>query len=416
MNVHIITVGDELLIGQVINTNASWLGEHMIIHGAHVLRSVTLPDDQAVIEKELRYSSKHADLIIVTGGLGPTHDDVTREAIASFLGVPLQLDRDVLRAIEARFEKHNRIMPERNRVQALVPDGCTVLKNRFGTAPGLRYRGAQFELFVLPGVPHEMKGLIETHVIPIIREDARLKPTAQRTLHTLGIGESHLQELIGDLNDLLLPGQKLAYLPGLGGVRLRITATGQSDRDARAQIDTLEAQVYERVGDFIFGVDQDLIESKVGHMLQEAGLTLATAESCTGGLIGDQLTNISGSSAYFKGGVIAYCNEVKRELLAVEEEALVQYGAVSEPVAIQMARGVRQRLHSDIGVSATGIMGPTGGTPDKPIGLVWIGYSDAHRDFAERILIHKERRVNKRYTAIAALRILWHELKRIHQP
>ena len=410
MNVHILTIGDELLIGQVINTNASWIGEHMILRGAHVVRTVTLPDDEQLIAKELRYSTSHADLVIVTGGLGPTHDDVTRDAVASFLGVPLELDPDTLTHIEQRFHRGNRQMPETNRVQAMVPQGCEVLPNALGTAPGLWYHGASYYLCVLPGVPHEMKGLIETHLMPRIADDPRLRPTAQRTLHTLGIGESHLQELLGNTQDWLPEHNKLAYLPGLGGVRLRITAYASNNSDAVKQLERIETVIRDRVGKHVFGTDKEVIEGRVGALLRHSNLTVSTAESCTGGLIGDRITDVSGSSAYFRGGVIAYCNRVKRDMLGVKEDAILEHGAVSEAVAIQMAAGVRDRLETDIGLSATGILGPTGGTLDKPVGTVWIGYADANEQIAERIFTQKERRINKKYTAMAVLRILWRKL------
>ena len=413
MNVHIITIGDELLIGQVINTNASWIGEQMILHGAHVVRTVTLPDNKTLIHKELRHSSTHADLVVITGGLGPTHDDVTRDAVASFLDVPLYLDETVLESIRKRFKKYKRPMPEKNQVQAMVPQGCEVLHNAFGTAPGLWFNGDAYVLCVLPGVPHEMKGLIETYLLPRIKKDDRTKPVAQRTLHTLGIGESHLQELLGETNNWLPNEYKLAYLPGLGGVRLRITTSGLDNEDALTRLMSIEQLIRDKVGHHIFGTDNDIIEAKIGELLHQAGHTVSTAESCTGGLIGDRITNVSGSSRYFKGGIIAYCNQVKRDLLGVDDEILNQYGAVSKQVALQMAAGVRIRLNTDIGISATGIMGPTGGTPDKPVGTVWIGYADAESQYAERILIQKDRRINKKYTVMAALRILWRKLKKM---
>ena len=413
MDTHIITIGDELLIGQVVNTNASWIGEKMILHGAHVVRTVTLPDDASLIKTELAYSSSHADLIIVTGGLGPTHDDITRDAVAAFLNAPLYLDTSVLESIKQRFKKYNRPMPEKNKVQAMVPEGCEILHNAYGTAPGLWYEDASYSLCVLPGVPHEMKGLIETYLLPRIKEDGRIKPIAQRTLHTLGIGESHLQELLGDTKVWLPDEYKLAYLPGLGGVRLRITTTGLDNGDALVRLQSIEQLIRDKVGTHIFGTDNDILEAKIGEILYKNGLTISTAESCTGGLIGDRITNVSGSSRYFRGGVIAYCNQVKHDFLDVDEHVLNEHGAVSKQVAIQMARGVRRRLNTDIGISATGIMGPTGGTPDKPVGTVWIGYSDDHSEYAERILIQKDRRINKKYAAMTALRVMWRKLKRM---
>ena len=384
----------------------------MILHGAHVVRTVTLPDDKTLIQKELLHSSAHADLVIVTGGLGPTHDDVTRDAVASFLNVSLDLDETVLKNIRDRFKKYKRPMPEKNKVQAMVPAGCEILHNVYGTAPGLWYEDSSYSLCVLPGVPHEMKGLINTYLVPRIKKDGRVKPVAQITLHTLGIGESHLQEMLGETKSWLPDEYKLAYLPGLGGVRLRITTTGLDNNDALNRLKSIEQLIRDKAGSHIFGTNNDILEAKIGELLNEANLTISTAESCTGGLIGDRITNISGSSRYFRGGIIAYCNQVKHDVLDVSEEVLNEYGAVSKQVAVQMAQGVRNRLKTDIGISATGIMGPTGGTPDKPVGTVWIGYSDDQSDYAERILIQKDRRINKKYTAMAALRIVWRKLKK----
>lgn len=411
MKVHVVTVGDELLIGQVINTNASWLGEQLMIRGAEVVRMVTVPDELDVIVAELKQAGEQADLVILTGGLGPTHDDLSRDAVAAFLGVPLELDTAVLEALKARFNRRKWPMPARNEVQAMVPLGCEVLPNPVGTAPGLWYANDQFVLCVLPGVPHEMKTLMIDEVFPRIVGDGRLRSIAQRTLHTTGIGESTLQELLGDIAGWLEPGQKLAYLPEIGGVRLRLTVYGASRAEAAEKLKSVEGPVREKLGAYLFGADGDVLEAKIGDLLKTLRLTISTAESCTGGLIGDRITNISGASDYFKGGIVAYCNQVKHTILKVDERTLQEHGAVSKQVAIKMAEGVREALDTDIGISATGIMGPTGGTADKPVGTVWIGYADENGSHAVTILSQKDRKINKRYASSAALSMLWRKLK-----
>lgn len=411
MKVHVVTVGDELLIGQVLNTNASWLGEQLMIRGAEVTRMVTVPDELEAIVDELKMAGRDADLVVLTGGLGPTHDDLSRDAVAAFLGVSLELDVAALDALKARFSRHKWPMPARNEVQAMVPRGCEVLSNPVGTAPGLWYANDQFVLCVLPGVPHEMKTMMMDQVFPRIVGDGRLRSIAQRTLHTTGIGESALQELLGETEGWLEPGQKLAYLPEIGGVRLRITVYGATRTEAAEKLKLAEGPVRVKLGNHLFGVDGDVLEAKIGALLKSLNLTISTAESCTGGLIGDRITNISGASDYFKGGIVAYCNQVKNSMLKVSESMLLEHGAVSRQVAEKMAEEVRVVLDTDIGISATGIMGPTGGTVEKPVGTVWIGYADKNGSHAYCILSQKDRKINKRYASSAALSMLWRKLK-----
>ena len=301
MKVHLLTVGDELLIGQVINSNASWLGEQLTMRGGEVVRMVTVPDELPGIVEELRRARSEADLLIVTGGLGPTHDDLTRDAIAKFLDVRLRLQPGIVDTIRARFSRRNKVMPDRNQVQAMVPEGCEVLPNAVGTAPGLWYQEKAFMMAVLPGVPHEMKTLMQSYVFERIERHERVRPLAQRTLLTTGIGESDLQERLGAVEGFLNAGQKLAYLPNIGGVRLRITAFGQALEEAVSHVAEVEAYIRGRLSGYIFGVDDESLEGRIGVLLNRAGLTVSTAESCTGGLIGDRITRVSGSSAYFKG-------------------------------------------------------------------------------------------------------------------
>ena len=412
MTVTILCIGDELLIGQVVNTNATWLGEHLSGLGIDVQRVVTLGDEEAAIRQALAEASTTSDLVIVTGGLGPTHDDLTLDAVAAHLGVGCTPHAPTLARIRRRFARRGQTPPERTERLALVPEGCDVLPNPVGIAPGLWADGRDDAiLVVLPGVPSEMKALFRDEVEPRLRRRADLRVIRQRTLLTAGIGESNLQEQLGDIVDHLGPDRRLAYLPGSSGVRLRLTATGEDQTTVAERLDALERRIRERAGEHIFGEGEERLEGVVGRMLEARGFTIATAESCTGGLLADRITDIPGASAYMRGGVTAYCNSVKVELLGVDPAALEGDGAVSEAVAQQMARGVRRALSAEIGVSTTGIAGPSGGTPDKPVGTVWIGYADAEGAFAQCHYFTDDRDLNKQLSTTAALDLVRRRLQ-----
>ncbi len=414
MKAELITVGDELLIGQVVNTNAAWIGEQFCEMGVDLVRTSVVGDVLEDIERELSYASRSADLIVITGGLGPTHDDVTRTAIARFFNVGLYLDESVSEAIAARFARRSRTMSPSNLSQALVPEGFTVLPNPVGTAPGLWWSGVHQDrtllVAILPGVPHEMQYLFRHEVKPRIRGIEGLHVIQHRTLLTSGIGESNLQDLIGDLSDFLDDHLRLAYLPSTSGVRLRLTAYASLPEEAQERLDRIETHLRNRIGKFIYGANSDTLESVVVELLKQSGQKIAVAESCTGGFVAHRLTNVSGSSEVVVGGIIAYSNRVKVDLLDVDPGVLEAEGAVSEPVAKQMASGIRQRLGADIGISTTGIAGPTGGTPEKPVGTVWIGYSDERNTFARLLHLAEERVLNKELASTSVLTLLYHRL------
>ncbi len=414
MKAHILTIGDELLIGQTVDANAAWLGEQLSLLGVEIVRATTVGDDAGTIHTELDRAYQDADLVITTGGLGPTHDDVTREVVADYFGKPLRINDALMRQLRNYYERRGRSFPEAARKIALVPDGFELLENAVGTAPGLWYAAeAQRRMIaVLPGIPQEMQSIAETALLPRLRARGDLQTVVHRTLLTTGIGESSLQEKIGDLSDSLDDTLRLAYLPSTSGVRLRLTAYGDDRDAASARIDRLEAVLLDRVGRYIFGTGADELEAVLGDMLRERGLTVATAESCTGGFVAHRLTNVSGSSDYFVGSVVAYANAVKVDQLGVDPGALEQYGAVSEPVARQMAQGARQRLGADIGVATTGIAGPTGGTPDKPVGTIWVGYADADGARATRLQFVEDRTVNKELFGTSALDMIRRHLQR----
>jgi nicotinamide-nucleotide amidase len=410
MRAVLLTIGDELLIGQIINTNAAWLGEQLSESGIDLARIVTVGDDPGELHLELDRSIRDSDLVILTGGLGPTHDDITRGILAEYFGAELQFNADVFDDISRQFERRSRHMPASNRTQAMVPAGFEVLRNTAGTAPGLwrafTLDGRERIVVVMPGVPHEMEGLFRREVQPRLRARKDLRIISHRTLRTAGIGESTLQEKIGDLADLLSPSLRLAYLPNSSGVRLRMSAFGRSIKEVDALLRHLDDRLRERIGSYIYGTGEEALEEVVGRMLLARGLMIAVAESCTGGHVSHQITNVSGSSAYMAGGIIAYSNRVKTDLLGVDADLLENEGAVSEAVARLMAEGVRRRLGAHIGISTTGIAGPTGGTPDKPVGSVWIALADEQG--TEAVLLHlaKERILNKEMTTTALLNLV----------
>lgn len=414
MDAEILTIGDELLIGQIVNTNAAWIGEELSLLGVDVARHVTLGDDEEAIQRELQAACESVSLVLITGGLGPTHDDLTKQAVAGFFGVGMRFDEATFENIQQRFATRGISMPARNRVQAEVPEQFEVLPNPYGTAPGLWYtgeaQGTLRHLAILPGVPDEMKNLMREEVLPRLAQQQGLRTIRHRTLLTTGIGESNLAERLGDLSDFLAEDLRLASLPSQSGTRLRLTAMGADAADVERRLDAFEAHLRQQAGPYIYGMNGETLEGAVGAMLRARGLTLATAESCTGGILASRLTDVSGSSAYMLGGIIAYANHAKLHLLVVDPATIEAEGAVSEGVAKQMAQGVRAQLGADIGIATTGIMGPTGGTPDKPIGTVWIGYADGEQVRAWRFYLAKDRIRNKQFASTIALNLIRRQL------
>lgn len=407
MTATLLAIGDELLIGQVVNTNAAWLGQRLSDLGVPVCRELCVGDRDGDIRAALDLALADSDVVLVSGGLGPTHDDLTRDVVAAYFGVPLLHDASVMAAIEERFARRGRTLPERNRVQAQVPEGFTALPNALGTAPGLLHtfqRGGQPRMLVLmPGVPAELKHLFDTFVAPTIEAMPGREAVVHRTLLTAGIGESHLAEQIGDLSEWLDERTTLAFLPSAGTVRMRVSARGDDRAETEARAERFAAFLRERAGNAFYGEGDETLEAAVGERLKAAGATVAVAESCTGGLLLDRLTDVPGSSAYVLGGVVAYCNGVKTGLLGVPEDVLDAHGAVSEPVVRAMAEGVRDRLGATYGVATTGVAGPGGGTDEKPVGTVWIALATPSGTVAKRFRFVDDRRRNKTLTATTAL-------------
>jgi len=406
MKAEIISIGNELLIGDTVNTNASWLGEFLTEHGVEVTAIHTVGDDLDPVMRTIRESMERSDLVICTGGLGPTHDDVTKKALQQLFDAELRVDEPTLKFIRKIFKKRNIPFSKSNYHQAEVLDNCEVLFNKQGTAPGMWFREFDSALAVLPGVPFEMKQLMKEKVLPKLAE---LMPDKEfrssRYLVTAGIGESTLSdEVIGDLDRFLQNGTTVAYLPGLQGTRIRISAYGSSDEEIQSKLKPLADHIYEKAGDLVIGEGKELTLSEVlGRRLRERGLTIASAESCTGGLLASTLTDTPGSSDYVVGGVVAYSNRIKIDELAVSGGLLEKHGAVSRPVALQMARNVAQKFRSDIGISTTGIAGPDGGTEEKPVGTVWIGYWSKEKHFALKTRLTNDRLINKERSVAIAL-------------
>jgi len=417
MKAIIISIGDEVLIGQVVNTNAAWLGKQLVLLGIPAARIITVPDDEREILAEFKTAFRNYDVIVVTGGLGPTHDDITVKTVAKFFKSKYVLNEKVLKHVKSVFARRNIPMPAVNVGQALVPEIATVLENKTGTAPGLLIDKAGKVFCVMPGVPYEMKYISKTGLFPYLEKKYRKKITRviqQKTLHTIGIGESLLAERLGDINKIVRKGKdfevKLAFLPSNYEVRLRITAIAKSTARAKLLLLQAEKLITKKAGSYIYSTEEGSIESTVGKILKRKKLTISCAESCTGGLLASKLTDIPGSSAYVMDAIVSYSDEAKHRLLGVKKETIKKFGAVSEQTAIEMAKGIRKRSGTDIGISTTGIAGPAGARKDKPVGLVWIGYCDKKTTFAKKFIFTKDRLRNKDIMSKMALEMVRRQL------
>lgn len=381
MKAIVLSVGDELVRGQTVDTNSAWISQQLLANGCDVAEHRTVGDDQSGIERAIADAAPRCDSIIITGGLGPTDDDLTRQAIAAVLGVELELRQDWLDRIAAYFARINRPMAERNKIQAMLPRGCDLLDNPVGTACGIACRvpPADCRLFSLPGVPREMKQMFADHVLPWIKQRSGGSVILQKTLHTFGLGESNIAERLGDL-------MRRDRNPSVGTtvsnniVSLRINARFDTRDEAERDMQQTIAACHEKLGELIFGQDDESLSHVVAGLLTQSAtgdrgssvLTVTTAESCTGGLLAKMLTDIPGSSDYFKTGFITYSNQSKRDRLGVSENLINVHGAVSEPVVLAMAKGARRLAAADYALAISGVAGPGGGTEAKPVGTVCI--------------------------------------------
>lgn len=411
MKAEIICIGTELLLGEIVDTNAAYLSKILAELGIDVYYKSTVGDNLDRIVDTLRRAWERSDLLLLSGGLGPTQDDLTREAIACFLGEESVLHEGAMAEIAEYFQKAGRVMVESNRRQAMLPPSAEPLTNRWGTAPGVWLAKQGKFLAAMPGVPLELYKLMEEEVIPRIKEvlgNDRLG-LVTRTLRAVGIGESALEERIVDLIEAQ-SDVTIAPYAKRGEVHLRLAVKAASREDGLARIAPVEAALGERLANYIYGIDQENLETVVGRLLAERGLTLGTAESCSGGLIGHRITDVPGSSAYYMVGIISYSNEAKQKLLGVKDETLRNFGAVSAETAAEMAEGVRSRYGITIGLASTGIAGPGGGTPDKPVGLVYLALATPDGVNVGKNLFRWDRSQNKLATSQAGLAMLWQYL------
>ncbi|MCS6968567.1 MAG: competence/damage-inducible protein A [Cytophagales bacterium] len=406
----VITIGDEILYGQIVDTNSQWISAELDKIGIRTARQTSVGDSRQAIFSALQAAEALAQVIIITGGLGPTKDDITKHTLAEYFGSELVFDPTVLENIERLFKPRGREVTETNRQQAYVLAGCKVLQNSIGTAPGMWLERNGKVFISLPGVPHEMKKLMSEQVLPALQTHFQTPHVIHYFIKTINIPESTLSDLIQQW-ELALPAHlKLAYLPRPGQVRLRLTGIGADKEALQAEMNQQVEQLLSIIGKYVYGYGEEEIETKVGALLLQQGKTIAVAESCTGGYIAHQFTQHAGASRYFLGGIVAYSNQVKIAQLGVSAETLAQYGAVSEPVARQMAENVRLRYEASIGISTTGIAGPDGGTPEKPVGTVWIAYADGNQTIAKKLTLTQERMLNIMLTTNALLDLVRQQL------
>ncbi len=400
MKIAVLTIGDEILSGFTLNTNAAWIGKKLLNIGVDVNTQLTIGDKKEEILKYLKYLTKEKYThIIVTGGLGPTHDDVTPSAFYKFFGAKPIFDEIYWQELVIRFAKQNIKIPEKNRNQAMRPNNGNVIDNPVGSARGLHFERDGIKYFATPGVPSEMKAMMESRIIPLIQDDSGIEMFV-KTIKTIGMGESAIAENIEHLIEKYSPKIKIAFLPQLYRVDIRLFS-----KDKKL-LDQFVNELEELLAEKIYGYDADTIEGAVAKLLINNKMTIATAESCTGGLLAHRLTNVSGSSKYILGGIVSYSNDVKIAEVGVKEETLIAYGAVSEQTAGEMARGIQKKFQSDIGIGITGIAGPTGGTDVKPVGLVFIGLAIKDKLIVKRFQFLKDRKANKLLSSQTALNML----------
>jgi nicotinamide-nucleotide amidase len=413
MKAFIINIGDELLIGQVTNFNASWMAEQLNIIGIEVVRINVISDKEQEIVYALEDAEKHADIILLTGGLGPTNDDITKETLCKYFNTHLVFDEDTFHNIEDLFKLRGVAVSETNRRQAEVPSACTVIRNMNGTAPGLWFEKNGKMFVATPGVPFEMKPMMTHSIIPLIEQRLSGDTIVHKTILTHGVGESFLADMIAGWENNLPANIRLAYLPSPGIVRLRLSAIGPDKELLKISINNEVLKLQSIIAEHIYGYDAETIEQIIGQLLTVRGKTVVAAESCTGGYLAHVITRIAGSSAYFKGSVVAYANEVKENLLGVKPETLLNFGAVSEQTVREMAVNVRMRLQADYAVAVSGIAGPDGGTDDKPVGLVWIAVASEQNIIASQFRFGHIRLVNIERAAVTALNMLRKEILKL---
>lgn len=402
----IIAIGDELLYGQIVDTNSHWISQELDRIGVKVVRRTTVGDDRGAMLAAFEAAEQRADIVLITGGLGPTSDDLTKPLLAEYFNCSVELVPEALEDVRRFFAKRGRELTEINALQAHLPTKCTYVRNEVGTAPGMWFDESGVVWMSMPGVPHEMKKLMTDYVLPTIKKRFELPVIYHKVIKTVGIGESWLASLIIEWEKNLPEQIKLAYLPSLGEVKLRLTAMGKEERRLADEVAGQIEKVRPLIDQYIYGYDSESLQGAIGGLLRNKNKTVALAESCTGGYISHLITSIPGSSEYFKGAVIPYHNELKVSELGVKVETLDAVGAVSEETVKEMAKNVRKKYGADFGISTSGIAGPSGGSDEKPVGTVWIACDFDAGTITKKLQLSNERDLNIRYAAVFALNLL----------
>lgn len=402
----LLTIGDEILYGQIVDTNSQWMSVELDKVGIKVIRKTSVGDVESEILTAFVEAENRADIILITGGLGPTSDDLTKPLLAKYFNCEMKLHAETLEELTAFFKSRGRELSETNKLQAVLPVCCTKIANAIGTAPGMWFEKNGKVFMSMPGVPHEMKKMMKEQVIPKLKEKFKLPVIAHKVIHTIGIGESVIADKIAAWEKALPPHIRLAYLPGIGEVKLRLTGMGSDESVLKKEIENESAKLSPLIEEYVYSYTDENIQEAIGRMLREKKLTLSVAESCTGGYLSHLVTSVPGSSQYFLGSMIPYDYQIKMRQLGVKPEVLEQYGAVSEPTIIEMANIVRAKFNTDIGVATSGIAGPGGATPEKPVGLVWIAYSDKHHTVTRKLQLSTERLLNIQAASIAVLNLI----------
>ncbi len=402
----LLTIGDEILYGQIADTNSAWMSVELSKVGISVIRKTSVGDNEPEILEALSEAEARADVVLLTGGIGPTSDDLTKPCLCKYFQCELVVNEEALTEVTAFFKSRGRELTETNRQQAMLPSACVKITNQIGTAPGMWFERNGKVVMSMPGVPHEMKRMVADHVIPRLQKKYVLPVIRHYMVQTVGMGESFLADKIKPWEKSLPPHVRLAYLPTLGAVTLRLTGSGNTPEALEQELQRHAEKLKPLIGDHIFGYGSDPLEAIIGRSLREKKLTLAVAESCTGGYLSHLITSVPGSSDYFLGSMIPYAYDIKMRQLGVRPEVLEKHGAVSEPTIIEMANIVRAKFNAEIGVATSGIAGPGGATPEKPVGLIWIAYSDKHQTVTRKLLLSTDRMINIRLASVAVLNLI----------
>jgi nicotinamide-nucleotide amidase len=402
----LLTIGDEILYGQIVDTNSQWMSVELSNAGFKVIRKTSVGDVESEIMTALKEAESRADIILITGGLGPTSDDLTKPCLAKYFDCELKIHEEALAEVTEFFKSRGRELTEINRQQAALPVCCEKITNKMGTAPGMWFNKNGKVFVSMPGVPYEMKRMMTEWIIPKLCQTFETPVIHHTVIRTVGIGESVLAERISSWEKALPEHFKLAYLPNLGEVKLRLTGIGTSKESLSREAAELTEKIKLLANQYIFTIGEDPLEVVIGNTLREKKLTLAVAESCTGGYLSHLITSVPGSSEYFLGSMIPYAYEIKMRQLGVKPETLEKFGAVSEPTISEMANLVRAKFNTDIGVATSGIAGPGGATPEKPVGTVWIAYSDKHHTVTRKLQLAKDRMINIKAASVAVLNLI----------